>query len=56
MHNDKRRLIKHALLLGAFSLLRDFFEGAIIVDAQTRITWMDKRYPFWEMGSRSIPR
>lgn len=30
--------------VGAFSLLRDFFEGAIIVDAQTRITWMDKRY------------
>lgn len=28
----------------AFSLLRDFFEGAIIVDAQTRITWMDARY------------
>ncbi|MDP2780614.1 sigma-54-dependent Fis family transcriptional regulator [Devosia sp.] len=30
--------------VGAFSLLRDFFEGAIIVDAQTRITWMDARY------------
>ncbi|SHF83795.1 sigma-54 interaction domain-containing protein [Devosia limi] len=30
--------------VAAFSLLRDFFEGAIIVDAQTRITWMDKRY------------
>ena len=30
--------------VGAFSLLRDFFEGAIIVDAQTRITWMDTRY------------
>ena len=28
----------------AFSLLREFFEGAIIVDAQTRITWMDARY------------
>ncbi|MHB1109933.1 MAG: sigma-54 interaction domain-containing protein [Devosia sp.] len=28
----------------AFSLLRDFFEGAIIVDAQTRITWIDARY------------
>ena len=30
--------------VGAFSLLRDFFEGAIIVDAQTRVTWMDARY------------
>jgi len=30
--------------VGAFSLLRDFFEGAIVVDAQTRITWMDTRY------------
>ncbi|WDR00507.1 sigma 54-interacting transcriptional regulator [Devosia sp. J2-20] len=30
--------------VGAFSLLRDFFEGAIIVDADTHITWMDARY------------
>jgi len=30
--------------VGAFSLLRDFFEGAIIVDADTHITWMDERY------------
>jgi transcriptional regulator with PAS, ATPase and Fis domain len=30
--------------IGAFSLLREFFEGAIIVDAQTRITWIDQRY------------
>tara|TARA_R110002020_G_scaffold47707_9_gene135835 strand:- start:1350 stop:2774 length:1425 start_codon:yes stop_codon:yes gene_type:complete len=30
--------------VGAFSLLREYFEGAIVVDAQTRITWMDGRY------------
>jgi transcriptional regulator with PAS, ATPase and Fis domain len=30
--------------VGAFSLLREFFEGAIIVDAQSRITWIDTRY------------
>jgi transcriptional regulator with PAS, ATPase and Fis domain len=30
--------------VSAFSLLRDFFEGAIIVDANTRITWIDARY------------
>ena len=30
--------------VGAFSLLPDFFEGAIIVDAKTCITWMDARY------------
>jgi transcriptional regulator with PAS, ATPase and Fis domain len=30
--------------VSAFSLLRDFFEGAIIVDAETRITWIDTRY------------
>jgi transcriptional regulator with PAS, ATPase and Fis domain len=30
--------------VGAFSLLREFFEGAIIVDAQSRITWIDARY------------
>ncbi|GLQ56230.1 sigma-54 interaction domain-containing protein [Devosia nitrariae] len=30
--------------VGAFSLLREFFEGAIIVDADTRITWIDARY------------
>ena len=30
--------------LKAFSLLRDYFEGAVIVDAQSRITWMDTRY------------
>ncbi len=30
--------------VSAFSLLRDFFEGAIIVDAGTRITWIDTRY------------
>ncbi|MGK2226425.1 sigma-54 interaction domain-containing protein [Devosia sp.] len=30
--------------VGAFSLLRDFFEGAIIVDSDTHITWMDARY------------
>jgi transcriptional regulator with PAS, ATPase and Fis domain len=30
--------------VGAFSLLREFFEGAIIVDARSRITWIDARY------------
>ena len=30
--------------VGAFSLLRDYFEGAVIVDAQSRITWIDTRY------------
>jgi hypothetical protein len=30
--------------LGAFGLLRDFFQGAIIVDQQSRITWIDQRY------------
>ncbi len=30
--------------VNAFSLLRDYFEGAIIVDAQSRITWIDQRY------------
>ncbi|MDR3470571.1 MAG: sigma 54-interacting transcriptional regulator [Devosia sp.] len=28
----------------AFGLLRDFFQGALIVDAQSRITWIDQRY------------
>lgn len=35
-------LVKDAM--GAFNLLRDYFEGAIMVDAQARITWMDGRY------------
>ncbi|MGN6486753.1 MAG: sigma-54 interaction domain-containing protein [Devosia sp.] len=30
--------------VGAFSLLRDYFEGAVIVDADSRITWIDQRY------------
>ena len=30
--------------VNAFGLLRDYFEGAIIVDAQSRITWIDQRY------------
>ena len=30
--------------LDAFSALQDFFRGAIIVDAQSRITWIDQRY------------
>ena len=30
--------------VNAFSLLRDYFEGAIIVDRQSCITWMDGRY------------
>ena len=30
--------------VNAFSLLRDYFEGAIIVDAESRITWIDQRY------------
>lgn len=35
-------IVKEAM--GAFNLLRDYFEGAIMVDAQARITWMDGRY------------
>ena len=35
-------LVKEAM--GAFNLLREYFEGAIMVDAQARITWMDRRY------------
>ena len=30
--------------LGAFGLLRDFFQGAIIVDGRSHITWIDQRY------------
>ncbi|MDO8359813.1 MAG: sigma 54-interacting transcriptional regulator [Devosia sp.] len=30
--------------MNAFSLLREYFEGAIIVDANSRITWIDARY------------
>jgi transcriptional regulator with PAS, ATPase and Fis domain len=30
--------------VNAFSLLREYFEGAIIVDADSRITWIDARY------------
>jgi transcriptional regulator with PAS, ATPase and Fis domain len=30
--------------VNAFSLLRDVSEGAIVVDAETRITWIDERY------------
>ncbi|MBN9309283.1 sigma 54-interacting transcriptional regulator [Devosia sp.] len=30
--------------VNAFGLLRDYFEGAIIVDARSRITWIDQRY------------
>lgn len=28
----------------SFGLLREYFEGAIAVDAETRITWIDRRY------------
>ncbi|WP_108459609.1 sigma-54 interaction domain-containing protein [Devosia naphthalenivorans] len=38
------RLASIEQAVDAFSLLRDYFEGAIIVDAQTRITWIDTRY------------
>ena len=30
--------------VGAFGLLREFFQGAVIVDDRTRITWLDQRY------------
>ena len=30
--------------LGAFSLLREYFQGALIVDDRARITWIDQRY------------
>lgn len=35
-------LVKDAM--GTFNLLREYFEGAIMVDAQAHITWMDGRY------------
>ncbi len=35
-------LIEEAM--GAFNLLREYFEGAIMVDADARITWIDTRY------------
>lgn len=43
-YEPTNRLASIEQAVDAFSLLRDFFEGAIIVDAQTRITWMDERY------------
>ncbi|HEV7345029.1 MAG TPA: sigma 54-interacting transcriptional regulator [Devosia sp.] len=43
-YEPTQRLASIEQAVDAFSLLRDFFEGAIIVDAQTRITWMDARY------------
>ncbi|WIJ26875.1 sigma-54 interaction domain-containing protein [Devosia sp. RR2S18] len=43
-YEPTHRLASIEQAVDAFSLLRDFFEGAIIVDAQTRITWMDTRY------------
>jgi len=30
--------------LSSFSLLRDYFQGALIVDHESRITWIDPRY------------
>jgi transcriptional regulator with PAS, ATPase and Fis domain len=30
--------------LAAFSLLREYFQGAVVVDQAARITWMDQRY------------
>lgn len=30
--------------MGAFDLLREYFEGAIMVDDQARIVWFDERY------------
>ncbi len=30
--------------LAAFSLLREYFQGALIVDNEARITWIDSRY------------
>jgi transcriptional regulator with PAS, ATPase and Fis domain len=35
-------LVKEAM--GAFNLLREYFEGAIMVDSQAHITWLDGRY------------
>lgn len=43
-YEPTHRLASIEQAVDAFSLLRDFFEGAIVVDAQTRITWMDTRY------------
>jgi transcriptional regulator with PAS, ATPase and Fis domain len=42
MTGGGRAGIEHAV--NAFSLLREYFEGAVIVDANSRITWMDARY------------
>ena len=47
--NEKRLAVdqRHAAIeqaVSAFGLLRDYFEGAIAVDAEARITWIDKRY------------
>ncbi|WP_196258045.1 sigma-54 interaction domain-containing protein [Pelagibacterium limicola] len=36
------RLVEAAM--GVFGLLREYFEGAIMVDAQARISWIDRRY------------
>ena len=30
--------------LAAFSLMREYFQGALIVDKEARITWIDPRY------------
>jgi transcriptional regulator with PAS, ATPase and Fis domain len=43
-YEPTQRLASIEQAVDAFSLLREFFEGAIIVDAQTRITWIDTRY------------
>jgi transcriptional regulator with PAS, ATPase and Fis domain len=44
--SDERahRLLNIEQAVGSFGLLREYFEGAIAVDADTRITWIDKRY------------
>ncbi len=39
-----RSLVNIEEAIGSFGLLREYFEGAIVVDADTRITWIDKRY------------
>jgi transcriptional regulator with PAS, ATPase and Fis domain len=43
-YEPPQRLVSIEQAVDAFSLLRDYFEGAIVVDAQTRITWIDGRY------------
>lgn len=39
MHNDKRRLIKHALMLGAFSLLPFSLTSQVLAAETVKVCW-----------------